>query len=84
MANSSSEDGTDTLLKRPTRMQPYHFEPVGQDFESTRTSCHIRSKPQFNPLSPHCGSIVWELMHCYTRGRLRIVAVHGNTVGRHS
>ena len=33
MANSSSEDETDTLLERPTRIQPYQFEPVRQDFE---------------------------------------------------
>ena len=33
MANSSSEDKTDTLPERPTRIQPYHFEPVRQDFE---------------------------------------------------
>ena len=33
MANSSSEDETDTLLERPTRIQPYQFEPVKQDFE---------------------------------------------------
>ena len=33
MANSSSEDETDTLPERPTRIQPYQFEPVGQDFE---------------------------------------------------
>ena len=33
MANSSSEDKTDTLPKRPTRIQPYQFEPVRQDFE---------------------------------------------------
>ena len=39
---------------------------------------------KFNPLSPHCGSIAWELVHCYTWGRLRIVTVRGNTVGRHS
>ena len=39
---------------------------------------------ELNPLSPHCGSIARELMHCYTWGRLRIVTVHGNTVGRHS
>ena len=30
MANSSSEDDTDTLPERPTRIQPYQFE---QDFE---------------------------------------------------
>ena len=33
MANSSSEDGTDTLPERPTRIQPYQSEPVRQDFE---------------------------------------------------
>ena len=39
---------------------------------------------KFNPLLPHCGSIVRELVHCYTWGRLRIVTVRGNTVGRYS
>ena len=39
---------------------------------------------KLNPLSPHCGSIVWEFVHCYTWGRLWIVTVCGNTVGRHS
>ena len=91
MANSTSEDETDTLPERPTRIQPYQFEPVRQDFEkSTGTSCQLRhavfhgvceialtevlatqmgvmrrSKKvssfelyKFNPLSPHCGSIV--------------------------
>ena len=33
MANSNSEDKTDTLPERPTRIQPYQFEPGGQDFE---------------------------------------------------
>ena len=33
MANSSSEEDTDTLPERPTRIQPYQFEPVRQDFE---------------------------------------------------
>ena len=33
MAKSSSEDETDTLPERPTRIQPYQFEPVRQDFE---------------------------------------------------
>ena len=115
MANSSSEDETDTLLERPTGIQPYQFEPVRQDFERVpehRVSfeanpmrysmgfCEIaltevlatqmvvmrRSKKvssfelyKLNPLSPHCGSIARELVHCYTWGRLRIV-----TVGRHS
>ena len=33
MANSTSEDKTDTLPERPTRIQPYQFEPARQDFE---------------------------------------------------
>ena len=33
MASLSSEDETDTLPKRPTRIQLYQFEPVRQDFE---------------------------------------------------
>ena len=33
MANLSSEDETDTLPERPTRIQPYQFEPARQDFE---------------------------------------------------
>ena len=34
MANSGSpEDETDTLPERPTKIQPYQFEPVRQDFE---------------------------------------------------
>ena len=37
-----------------------------------------------NSLSPHCGSIARELVQCYTWGRLRIVTVRGNTVGRYS
>ena len=31
MANLSSEDETDTLPKRPTRIQPYQFDPVRHD-----------------------------------------------------
>ena len=33
MANLSFKDETDTLPKTPTRIQPYQFEPVRQDFE---------------------------------------------------
>ena len=120
MANSSSEDETDTLLERPTRIQPYQFEPVRQDFErvpehrvsleakphavfhgvckialtevlATQMGVMRRSKKvssfelyKLNPLLPHCGSIAQELVHCYTWGRLRIVTVRSNTVGRHS
>ena len=119
MANSSSEDEIDTLPERPTRIQPYQFEPVRQDFErvpehrvsfvvyhvvfhgvceialtkvlATQMGMMPRRKKvslfelhKFNPLSPHWGLIAWELMHCYTWGRLQIVTVHGNTVGQHS
>ena len=120
MANSSSEDKTDTLPERPARIQPYQFEPVRQDFERVPEHrvgfgakphavfhgvCEINLTEVFatqmgvmqcckkvssfelykrNLLSPHCGSIAWELMHCYTWGCLQIVTVHGNTVGRHS
>ena len=28
---------------------------------------------KLNPLSPHCGSIARELVHCYTWGRLRLL-----------
>ena len=108
MAISSSEDETDTLPERPTRIQPYQFEPARQDFErvpvfhgvceialtevlTTQMGMMRCSKKvslfelyKFNPLSPQCGSIVWELVHCYTWGHLRIVTVRGNTVGRHS
>ena len=94
MANSSSEDETDTLPERPTRIQPYQFEPVRQDFErvpvfhvvckialtevlATQMGVMRHNKKvssfelyKFNPLSPHCGSIAWELVHCYTWGHL--------------
>ena len=121
MANSSSKDKTDTLPERPTRIQPYQFEPVRQDFErvpehlvnfeanpmrysmgfaklhsltevlATQMGVMQRSKKvssfelyKFNPLSPQCGSIARELVHCYAWGRVRIVTVRGYTVGRHS
>ena len=45
MTSSSSEDEPDTFPERPTRIQPYQFEPVRQDFENTGTSCQLRSKP---------------------------------------
>ena len=120
MANSSSEDETDTLPERPKVIQPYQFEPVRQDFERVLEHCvSFEAKPhavfhgvceialtevlatqmgvmrcskkvslfelyKLNPLLPHCGSIARELVHCYTWGRLRIVTVRGNIVGRHS
>ena len=109
MANSSSEDETDTDIAVSVWACQAGF------WKSTGTSCQFRSKPhavfhgvceialtevlatqmgvmrrskkvssfelyKFNPLSPHCGSIARELVHCYTWGRLRIVTVRGNTV----
>ena len=120
MANSNSEDEIDTLPERPTRIQPYQFQPVRQDFErvlehrvsfeakphavfqgvceivlnevlATQMGVMRRSKKvssfelyKLNPLSPHCGSVARELVHCYTWGRPRIVTVRGNAVRRHS
>ena len=37
---------------------------------------------KFNLVSPHCGSIARELVHCYTWGCPQIVTVRSNTVGR--
>ena len=51
MANSSSEDETDTLHERPTRIQPYQFEPVRQDFERVpehRVSFEAKSHAVFH------------------------------------
>ena len=46
MANSSSEDKTDTLPERPTRIQPYQFELVRQDFERVPEHCvSFEAKP---------------------------------------
>ena len=128
MANSSSEDETDTLPERHPAWQAQTDTAVSAVsvwacqagfWKSTRTMCQLRSKPhvvfhgvckitltevlttqmgvmrcrkkvssfelyKFNPLSPHCRLIAWELVHCYTWGRLRIVTVRGNTVGQHS
>ena len=39
MANSSSEDETNTLPERPTRIQPYQFESVRQDFKRVLEHC---------------------------------------------
>ena len=42
-----AEDETDTLPERPTRIQPYQFEPVRQDFE--RVPAH-RVSFEANPM----------------------------------
>ena len=53
MANSSSEDDTDTLPERPTRIQPYQFETVRQDFVCVKKYRNIVS-------ASTCG-IPWDL-----------------------
>ena len=46
MANSSSEDETDTLPERPTRIQPLSVWACQAGFwKSTGTSCQLWSKP---------------------------------------
>ena len=40
MANSSSEDETDTLPERPTRIQPYQFERVPEHRVSFEAKPH--------------------------------------------
>ena len=70
---------------------PWGFEIALTEVLATQLGAMWRSKKvssfqlyKLNPLSPHCGLIARELVHCYTWGRLRIVTVRGNTVGRHS
>ena len=63
MANLSSEDETDsdTLPKRPTRIQLYQFEPVRQDFE--RVSEH-RVSFEANPMQYSMGFAKSHLLKC--------------------
>ena len=70
---------------------PWVFEIALTEVLATHMGVMRRSKKvssfelyKLNPLSPHCGSIARELVHCYTRGCLRIVTVRGNTVIPHS
>ena len=65
MANSSSQD--ETLAERPTRIQPYQFEPVREDFE--RVSEH-RVNFEANPMRYSMGfAKSHSLKCCYTNGR---------------
>ena len=67
MANSSSEDEIDTLPERPTRIQPYQFEPVRQDFE--RVPEH-RVSFEANPMRYSMGfAKSHSLKYRYTNGR---------------
>ena len=63
-----------------------HTEVLATQMGVMRRSKKVSSFELYklNPLSPHCVSIAREFVHCYTWGRLRIVTVRGNTVGRHS
>ena len=100
MANSRSEDETDTLPERPRRIQDFGRAPEHRvSFEANPTAvfhgvCEIaltevlatqmgvmrRSKKvssielyKRNPLSPHGGSMVRELVNFYTWGRLHLL-----------
>ena len=64
MANSSSEDETDTLPERPTRIQPYQFEPVRQDFE--RVLEH-RVSFEANPMWYSMGFVISYSLKCSLR-----------------
>ena len=69
MANSSSEDKTDTLPERPARIQPYQFEPVRQDFERVpehRVSFEAKPHAVFHGV---CEIALTEVLARYTKGR---------------
>ena len=65
MANSSSEDETDTLPERPTRIQPYQFEPVGQDFERVPEH-HVSFEAKPIWYSSSCIVIPGVICDCYS------------------
>ena len=61
MANSSSKDETDTLPKRPTRIQPYQLKPVRQDFERV-LGYHVSFKA--NPMWYSMGFVKSHSLKC--------------------
>jgi len=61
MANLSSKDETDILPERPTRIQPYQFEPVRQDFE--RVPEH-RVSFKANPMQYSMGFVKSHSLKC--------------------
>ena len=65
-----------------SKQNPMRYTQMGVMRGSKKVSSFELYK--LNPLPLHCGSIARDLVHCYTWGRLRIVTVRGNTVGRHS
>ena len=67
MANWSSKDETDALPERPTRIQPYQFEPNRQDFERVpEHQCSFEANPMRNSMgfakshSLKCSRHKWE------------------------
>ena len=73
----------------PEHRVSFEANPMQYSTNSTQMGVMWHSKNvssfelyNFNPLSPHCGSIVRDLVHCYSWGRLWIVTVRGNTVGQ--
>ena len=61
MANSSSENETDTLPERPTSIQPYQFEPVRQDFERVPEH-HVSFEA--NPIWYYLGGVKSHSLKC--------------------
>ena len=61
MANLSSEDETDTLPERPTRIQPYQFVPVRKDSE--RVPEH-RVSFEANPMRYSMGFVKLHSLKC--------------------
>ena len=60
MANSSSEDDPDTLRERPTRIQPYQFEPVRQDFERVpEHRVSFKANPMQYSTDVTSGKVTW-------------------------
>ena len=64
--------------KKVSSFEIYKLNPLSPHCVSVDVKHHVYL------LTPHCGSIARELVHCYTWRRVRIVTVRGNTVGRHS
>ena len=68
MANSSSEDETDTLPERPTKIQPYKFESVRQNFERSRVRIPAGTAGEFSsPGSTFCSDSYFGILPppCY-------------------
>ena len=61
MANSSSEDETDTLPERPTMIHLYQFEPNWQDFERVQEH-HVSFEA--NPMRNSMGFVKSHSLKC--------------------